>query len=106
MSQAEDGRPPPRTRSRRRPEPDPTEGRDPITPPVAPARGRARGIRSADAYVQLNTRVDPVLSELIEEVSSERRWSKRDVVEEALRAAYPELYQRVQARHRAVEEGF
>jgi len=105
VSQGNDGRPTPRER-RRRPMPDPTEGReDPATP--SPARGRARrSFRTADPYVQLNTRVDPLLSELIEEVSSERRWSKRDVVEEALKVAYPEVYQMVLARNRASDGPF
>lgn len=101
----EDERPQPRAR-RRAPVPDPSEGQDPVTPraspPPSPARGRARGgFRTADTYVQLNTRVDPLLSKLIEEVSSERRWSKRDVVEEALKTAYPEVFQMLQERHRA-----
>ncbi|GAA2105752.1 hypothetical protein GCM10009801_81920 [Streptomyces albiaxialis] len=106
----EDERPDPRNR-RRPPRPDPTEGQDPATPPAtpAPARGRARrSFRTADTYVQLNTRIDPLLSELIEEVSSDRRWSKRDVVEEALKAAYPEEYRMAQERHhrRGSEEAF
>lgn len=85
----DDERPTPRVRNI---PPDPSEAQDPVvppggtdTPPPAPVFGRRRGPQIS---AQLNTRVDPVLTDLVEYVSNVRGLSKRDVVEHALKTAY------------------
>ncbi|WP_411093589.1 hypothetical protein [Streptomyces sp. 049-1] len=45
--------------------------------------------------MQLNTRVLPVLDELVALVQDEQGISKREVVEHALRTAYPAEYRRL-----------
>lgn len=72
--------------------PDPQDGKDPVIPEAggdqprpAPATRRGRG---PGTFAQLNTRVDPALTELVDYVASVRGWTKRDVVEHALKTAY------------------
>ncbi|MCG0069806.1 hypothetical protein L0F81_42305 [Streptomyces tricolor] len=55
--------------------------------------------------MQLNTRVEPLLDELVALVVGSRGMSKRDVVENALKVAYPAEYQALVARERASELG-
>ncbi|ONI48494.1 hypothetical protein [Streptomyces sp. IB2014 011-1] len=47
--------------------------------------------------VQLNTRVDPELGELVAHVGDMRGWSKRETVENALRKAYAAEYKALKA---------
>lgn len=53
--------------------------------------------------MQLNTRVLPVLDDLVALVQDRRGISKRDVVENALKKAYPAEYKEVLASRRASE---
>lgn len=99
-----DDRPQPRPR----PRPAPTVG-DPARPvgPVpaaapteapAPPRGRR-----AQPLVQLNTRVVPLLDELVAVIVEQRGMSKREVIETALRTAYPAEYRALVEREQARE---
>lgn len=77
-------------------------GAAPAAPPAAPpVRGRPR--RGAQALVQLNTRVLPLLDELVAVVGESRGMSKREVVETALMKAYPAEYKTLLAREQASE---
>ncbi|MEU1121808.1 MULTISPECIES: hypothetical protein [unclassified Streptomyces] len=51
--------------------------------------------------MQLNTKIVPLLSELVGVVSDDRLMSKREVVEEALMKAYPIEYAQLVAREQA-----
>lgn len=55
--------------------------------PPAPVRGRR-----ARALVQLNTRVSPLLDDLMALVGERQGMSKRDVIEYALKTAYSREY--------------
>jgi hypothetical protein len=88
-----DERPSPRPRG---PRPAPLAD-DPALPPAPPqtsppAAAPAVRTRRAQPLVQLNTRVAPVLDELVALIVDSRGMSKRDVVEHALRTAYPDEY--------------
>lgn len=92
-----------------RPRPAPTgddparpSGSAPTTPPPPPPRGRPR--RGAQPLVQLNTRVLPVLDDLVALVQDRRGMSKRDVVETALKRAYPAEYKELLASKQASEQ--
>lgn len=41
--------------------------------------------------MQLNTRVSPELDEVVNVIAAERGWTKREVIEHALKLAYPEM---------------
>lgn len=101
----DDERPVPRTRPRpARAGGDPARPPSPSAPPPAAPASVARGGRRAgraQALVQLNTRVVPVLDELVALVQEERGISKREVVEHALRQAYPVEYRRLMAQEDA-----
>jgi hypothetical protein len=92
-----DERPTPRRRGEGSgPRPAPDEAHDPIVPntetikadpqPAVAVRPRRR--RGPQTVTQLNTRVDPILNDLVGEVSEQRGWSKREVIEHALKTAY------------------
>jgi hypothetical protein len=105
---SDDERPTPRRRGEGSgPRPAPDEHKDPIEPkapapadtdgasaaapaPTASVRPRIR--RGPQTVAQLNTRVDPILNDLVAEVSDQRGWTKRDVVEHALKTAYKAEY--------------
>lgn len=99
-----DDRPAPRPRGGGGPRPAPDENQDPIDPPherpspppeadrPPPVAARARARRGPQTVAQLNTRVDPILNDLVAEVSDQRGWTKRDVVEHALKTAYKAEY--------------
>jgi hypothetical protein len=53
--------------------------------------------------VQLNTRVTPLLDELVAVVGEDRDMSKREVVESALMKAYATEYKALLARRQASE---
>jgi hypothetical protein len=103
-----DDRPQPRVR----PRPAPTSG-DPARPPVPPAAPAPAAVptealpsvrgRRAQPLVQLNTRVLPLLDDLVALIGDRRGMSKRDVVETALRTAYPSEYAELVAREQARE---
>lgn len=83
-----DERPTPRPRGEGSgPRPAPDEHQDPIDPPAA-TLVRPRRRRGPQTVAQLNTRVDPLLNDLVAEVSEQRGWTKRDVIEHALKTAY------------------
>jgi hypothetical protein len=63
---------------------DPTEHRAPALYPVPPSRRRP----GPEPVATLNTRVSLDLDALITEVAEARRWSRRTVVEHALRETY------------------
>jgi hypothetical protein len=96
-----DERPEPRRRGGGGPEPRPAP--DEHEDPIHPSSGRAgpsdsaepvkpRFRRGPQTVAQLNTRVDPILNDLVAEVSEQRGWTKREVVEHALKAAYKAEY--------------
>lgn len=103
-----DERPQPRVR----PRPAPANG-DPALPPVLPAAHPPAAVagpagappsvrgRRAQPLVQLNTRVLPLLDDLVALVGDRQGMSKRDVVENALRTAYPSEYAELVAREQA-----
>lgn len=80
--------------------PSRTPPADPL--PSSPGRGRPR---RSQATVQLNTRVLPLLDDLVTLVVEEHGLSKREVIETALKKAYPAEYRRLLARERASELG-
>lgn len=51
--------------------------------------------RGAGTFAQLNTRVDPVLTVLVDEVARNMGWTKRTVIEHALMTAYPDTYRKL-----------
>ncbi len=97
-----DDRPNPRPRGGGGPRPAPDENQDPIDPPggrptpppepAPPPAAKPRVRRGPQTAAQLNTRVDPILNDLVAEVSDQRGWTKRDVVEHALKTAYEAEY--------------
>ncbi|MFB7030977.1 MULTISPECIES: hypothetical protein [unclassified Streptomyces] len=54
--------------------------------------------------VQLNTRVDPELDDLVAYVGELQGWSKRETIENALRKAYASELKSLKASTRASEE--
>ncbi len=101
MSGGAEDRPQPRERG---PRPAPA-GPDPARPAVSALPTAPAVRRRSKAVVQLNTRVEPLLDELVALVVGSRGMSKRDVVENALKVAYPAEYQALVARERASELG-
>ncbi len=95
----DDERPVPRTRPRpARTAGDPARPAPSVPPAAAAPASMPRGGRRAgraQPLVQLNTRVLPVLDELVALVQDEQGISKREVVEHALRTAYPAEYRRL-----------
>lgn len=92
-----DKRPTPRTRPTPAPEtPDPAipHGERETPSPAAPLRRR----KGAQPTVQLNSRVLPILSDLVDEVVAETGWSKREVLENALRKTYPKQLRALEER--------
>lgn len=100
---SDDERPNPRPRGGGGPRPAPDENQDPIDPPggranppesASPpaAAPKTRNRRGPQTVAQLNTRVDPILNDLVAEVSDQRGWTKRDVVEHALKTTYKAEY--------------
>jgi hypothetical protein len=91
-----------------RPRPLPTGG-DPAVPSTAPASVPAavpaavpaRGRRASRALVTLNTRVEPLLDDLVDLICQTQGMSKRDVVETALKKAYASEYRALLAREQA-----
>ncbi|WP_159048088.1 hypothetical protein [Streptomyces sp. XY511] len=55
--------------------------------------------------VQLNTRVDPDVGELVAFVGDSRGWSKRETVEHALKKVYAAEFKELKARKEASERG-
>ncbi|MFJ8166496.1 hypothetical protein ACIRBY_37030 [Streptomyces sp. NPDC096136] len=55
--------------------------------------------------MQLNTRVDPDVDELVAFVGDKQGWSKRETVEHALKKAYAAEFKELKARKEASERG-
>lgn len=70
----------------------PAETRVPSEP--TPPRRR----RGAVPTVQLNTRVSEEISDLVQFVTDERGWSKREAVEHALKTTFKKEYQALMKR--------
>lgn len=92
-------RPSPRPRSApQAPDPAVPKGRD-VQPssdeelPTPPTRRR----RGPAPTIQLNTRVDPVVDELVAYVCDGRGWSKREAVEWAIKKAYAKELREIEA---------
>lgn len=96
-----DERPRPRPRPAPQTEEDPARPSGSTAPQPPAARGRPR--RGAQALVQLNTRVLPLLDELVALVGDNHGISKREVIETALMKAYPAEYKWLVAREQARE---
>ncbi|MGW1767182.1 hypothetical protein ACWCQL_24325 [Streptomyces sp. NPDC002073] len=97
-----------RERPAARPRPAP-EATDPAVPraedvggPPSPVSAPRRR-RGPAATVQLNTRVDPDVDELVAYVGDMRGWSKRETVEHALRKAYAAEIKELKATKEASE---